>query len=86
MCAECCTYLFVDEAHHVETRTWERFRGVFAACPVLQFTATRFRNDGQHVDGRVIFDYPLQRAQEEGYFAPIRLLPVREFDPDDPER
>jgi hypothetical protein len=35
------------------------------------------------VDGRVIFDYPLQKAQNEKYFAPIRLLPVYEFDPDD---
>jgi len=85
-CAQCCTYLFVDETHHIKARTRQRFRGVFMARRVLQFSATRFRNDGQHVDGRVIFDYPLQRAREGGYFAPIRLLPVYEFDPDDAER
>lgn len=83
ICAECCTHLFVDEAHHIKAGTWERFRRVFGARRVLQFTATPFRNDGQHVDGRVIFNYPLQKAQDENYFAPIRLLPVYEFDPDD---
>ena len=83
LCAECCSHLFVDEAHHIKARTWERFRAVFAARRVLQCTATPFRNDGQHVDGRVIFDYPLQKAQNEKYFAPIRLVPVYEFDPDD---
>ena len=40
------------------------------------------RNDGAHVDGRVLFNYPLLRAQTEGYFRAIHLLPVTEFDPD----
>jgi superfamily II DNA or RNA helicase len=83
ICATSCSHLFVDEAHHVKARTWDRLRGFFAARRVLQFTATPFCNDGQHVDGRVIFNYPLQKAQAENYFAPITLLPVYEFDPDD---
>jgi superfamily II DNA/RNA helicase len=41
--------------------------------PCLQFTATPYRNDGQHVDGRIIFNYPLVRAQQEGYFNKIML-------------
>jgi hypothetical protein len=30
----------------------------------------------------VLFNYPLLRAQAEGYFKQINLLPVIEFDPD----
>jgi hypothetical protein len=47
---------------------------------ILQFTATPFRNDGAHVDGRVVFNYSLGRAQSEGYFTQLNLLPVEEFD------
>jgi superfamily II DNA or RNA helicase len=83
LCASACTHLFVDEAHHIRATTWEGFRNAFKERRVLQFTATPFRNDGQHVDGRVIFNYPLRKAQEEGYFTPIRLRPVFEFDPEE---
>lgn len=82
LCASTFSHLFIDEAHHIKARTWERFRDVFAGKRILQFTATPFRNDGAHVDGRVLFNYPLLRAQTEGYFRPIHLLPVTEFDPD----
>jgi superfamily II DNA or RNA helicase len=82
MCAEMCSHLFVDEAHHIRAATWDRFRSFFVDRRVLQFTATPYRNDGLHVDGRVIFNYPLRKAQEENYFTPIQLLPVHEFDPD----
>lgn len=82
LCAGTFSHLFIDEAHHIKARTWERFRDVFFGKKILQFTATPFRNDGAHVDGRVLFNYPLLRAQTEGYFRPIHLLPVTEFDPD----
>jgi superfamily II DNA or RNA helicase len=82
MCAGAFSHLFIDEAHHIKARTWERFRDVFQGRRILQFTATPFRNDGAHVDGRVLFNYPLLKAQTEGYFKQINLLPVVEFDPD----
>lgn len=71
--ATCCTHLFIDEAHHVTAATWSRLRGHFAGKPTFQFTATPYRNDGQHVDGRIIFNYPLAKAQEERYFNKIVL-------------
>ncbi|ABE62785.1 type III restriction enzyme, res subunit [Nitrobacter hamburgensis X14] len=72
--------LFVDEAHHVASRTWANFRAHFRQHHILQFTATPFRQDGKLVDGRVIFNYPLAAAQRDGYFKPIRFLPVSEID------
>jgi superfamily II DNA or RNA helicase len=68
-----CSHLFIDEAHHVRAVTWSRLRGHFSGKPCFQFTATPYRNDGQHVDGRIIFNYPLARAQQEGYFNKIVL-------------
>lgn len=45
----------------------------------LQFTATPFRNDGKHVDGKIIFNYPLRKAQEEEYFKHINFIPLRVY-------
>lgn len=76
-----CSFLFIDEAHHIAAPTWAAFRNKFAARKILQFTATPFREDDKPVDGKIIFKYPLKKAQEEGYFKPIRFKPVVEFDP-----
>src|SRR5258706_6412941 len=82
LCASLCTHLFIDEAHHIRARTWEAIRANWAGKRVLQFTATPFRNDGAHADGKVVFNYPLGKAQAEGYFTQLNLLPVEEFDQD----
>lgn len=79
--ASVCSHLFIDEAHHVSATTWGAFRDVFCPKPVVQFTATPFRGDGRHVDGQVVFNYPLRKAQEDGYFRHINFLPVRQFSP-----
>jgi superfamily II DNA or RNA helicase len=77
--ATCCSCLFIDEAHHVKAVTWSRVRSRFEGKPILQFTATPYRNDGQHVDGRIIFNYPLRKAQEEGYFRRIQLRELWDY-------
>ena len=71
-----CSHLFIDEAHHSSADTWHAFRGRFHGKPILQFTATPFRNDGKHIGGKIIYAYPLRKAQEEGYFKPINFRPV----------
>ncbi|MBX9792730.1 MAG: DEAD/DEAH box helicase family protein, partial [Burkholderiaceae bacterium] len=77
--AALCTHLFIDEAHHAEAATWRTFRERFGGKLVLQFTATPFREDDQKVDGKLVYVYPLRKAQQEGYFRPIRFHAVREF-------
>jgi helicase-like protein/type III restriction/modification enzyme restriction subunit len=76
-----CPFLFIDEAHHIATPTWSALREKFARGRILQFTATPFREDDKPVDGKMIFKYPLKKAQEEGYFKPIRFESVVEFNP-----
>jgi len=72
--------LIIDEAHHIGARTWEDFRDHFSNKPILQFTATPFRRDGRIVDGKVIYNYSLSKAQEDGYFTKIQFKPVFELD------
>jgi len=74
-----CPYLFIDEAHHAEAPSWSAFKERFNGRRILQFTATPFREDGKPLDGDIIFKYPLKKAQEEGYFKPIKFRPVTEF-------
>ena len=75
------THLFIDEAHHIKAPTWDALKAHFKEKPVLQFTATPFRNDGKLVDGKPIFTYPLRKAQAEGYFKPVTFRPIVEFFP-----
>jgi superfamily II DNA or RNA helicase len=81
-----CSHLFIDEAHHSEAPTWSAFKARFASKRVLQFTATPFREDGKSLDGTLVYVYPLKKAQDEGYFKPIRFLKVVEFDPGKADR
>ncbi|MFC0119915.1 DEAD/DEAH box helicase [Pseudoalteromonas xiamenensis] len=74
-----CTHLIVDEAHHVTATTWAQVKSRFRDKSVFQFTATPFRSDGSRIEGKIIFNYPLKKAQDDGYFKPIEFHPVREF-------
>lgn len=78
--AELCSHLFVDEAHHSKATGWERIIKKFDIGRVILFTATPYRNDGERLDGRIIFNFSLRRAQEQGYFKTIDFVPIREYD------
>jgi superfamily II DNA or RNA helicase len=54
------TNVFVDEAHHIVAESWRKFADRFPKNQLIQFTATPFRNDGQRLEGKVIFNYPLK--------------------------
>ena len=70
------SHLFIDEAHHVPAATWSQVRSEFAPKPVVQFTATPYRNDGHPLGGRVIYAFPLGLARELGYFESISYISV----------
>lgn len=74
------SHLFIDEAHHIEANSWNRVRTFFSKSKILQFTATPFRNDRKRLEGKIIFNFSLKKAQEQGYFKPINFLPIREYD------
>ncbi|UJA31383.1 DEAD/DEAH box helicase [Clostridium sporogenes] len=80
ICCELCSELFIDEAHHIAASTWNQLKRKFAKQRILQFTATPFRNDEKKVDGKIIYNFPLALAQEQGYFETINFKSIFEFD------
>ena len=72
--------LFIDEAHHIGAPTWARFRGLFAdrepPLPIVQFTATPFREDGRRVDGEFIVGPPKSDAGSRDVAIPPHLVPL----------
>ncbi len=71
-----CSHLFIDEAHHVKAKSWEYVKEHFDNRKIIQFTATPFRNDGQRLEGKVLFNFPLREAQNQGYYKKIEFLAV----------
>jgi superfamily II DNA or RNA helicase len=78
------SHLFVDEAHHVAASTWSRIRDEFVGKRVVQFTATPFREDGKHLQGSIIYSFPLREAQSQGYFSDVDFVSIVDFE--DPDR
>lgn len=78
--AQLFTEVFFDEAHHIPADTWLAFSSHCSHARSLLFTATPFREDGKPVPGRIVYNFPLQAAQEQGFFQPIRFVQV--FEPD----
>lgn len=78
--AEACDLLVVDEAHHIAAKTWASVKQRLSNLKCLQFTATPFRNDGKKLDGKIIYNFPLALAQQQGYFQKINYCPLWEFD------
>jgi superfamily II DNA or RNA helicase len=78
-----CDAVFFDEAHHIRASTWTQIRDAFAGKKVVQFTATPFREDGQHLQGRFTYVFPLREAQADGVYSRINYESVHDLiDPD----
>ena len=77
-----CSHVFIDEAHHVKAASWQYVKDHFDGRKVLQFTATPFRNDGQRLEGNILFNFPLSEAQRQGYYKTIEFKPVSIFKPE----
>lgn len=74
------SHLFVDEAHHSEAKTWSEFIDSFDDEKVTLFTATPFRNDSRRLKGDFIYNFSEKDAQSQGYYKPIKFIPIREYD------
>ncbi|RIV42472.1 DEAD/DEAH box helicase [Flagellimonas pelagia] len=78
--AKSFSHIFIDEAHHIKASSWNEFRNKFDSEKIIQFTATPFRNDGKRLDGKIISNFPLKNAQEQGYYKKIEFISIREYD------
>ena len=80
------SYLFVDEAHHSKAQTWEAFINVFSPKNVIMFTATPFRNDGQKLAGKIVFNFSLKKAQEQGYYQKIKNYQITKYSQEEADK
>jgi superfamily II DNA or RNA helicase len=63
--------ILFDEAHHLGAPSWVGVREAFPNAIAVGFTATPYRRDRRALPGRTIFQYPLDKAVDEGFFVPI---------------
>lgn len=75
-----CDLLVFDEAHHESAKTWRTLSSYFQNKNILQFTATPYRNDQKEVQGKIVYNFPLKKAQEMGYFSKINFESICIFD------
>jgi superfamily II DNA or RNA helicase len=75
-----CDFLIFDEAHHESATTWRNLSIAFEAKGILQFTATPYRNDQKDIQGKIVYNFPLKRAQELRLFSEIVFESICEFD------
>lgn len=68
--------VLVDEAHHSRARTWEDLLNSFPNAKKILFTATPFRRDQRSLKGKLVYNYPISLAVEDGIFGEIEYLPV----------
>ena len=69
----------LDEEHHNVAPSWRNTLDHFPDAKITSFTATPFRADGQRVEGRRIYRFPVTDAIREGYVKDVashRLEPV----------
>ena len=76
----------MDEAHHSKAQTWDAFIKVFPPKNVVMFTATPFRNDGQKLSGKVIFNFSLRKAQEQGYYQKINNYQITKYSEEEADK
>jgi superfamily II DNA or RNA helicase len=70
--------IFLDEGHHNVAPTWKEVIGRFSSAKLTSFTATPLRADGQKVEGKRIYRFPIADAIREGY---IKDLASRKLEP-----
>ncbi|MCG2575125.1 DEAD/DEAH box helicase family protein [Acinetobacter sp. ME22] len=73
--------LIFDEAHHSEAPTWKKLRNNFIQRKkkIFQFTATPYRGDGKKLEGKLIYQYSIAKAFDEGIFEKIQFEAVSEY-------
>lgn len=75
------SHVYFDEAHHIIASEWNTLKALFKNSKIVQFTATPYRNDRQPIEGKVVYNYPMAKAVEDGCFSKISLISVDEKHP-----
>lgn len=66
--------ILVDEGHHGVAESWQALKAQFPEAQIVNFSATPMRADGQLMEGRVIYTYPIFEAIREGYVKRLKAV------------
>ena len=66
--------ILFDEGHHNVAATWDDLRKRFPEANVVSFSATPLRADGQRMRGRIIYQYAVADAINDGYVKRIKAI------------
>ncbi|MED4954458.1 DEAD/DEAH box helicase family protein [Paenibacillus macerans] len=66
--------IIIDEAHHSTAPTWEKALSYFSYAKVVKLTGTPFRSDGENIEGKYVFKYPLSKAMAKGYIKSLERV------------
>lgn len=69
--------ILVDEAHHNTAASWQQVKERFPNARIVNYSATPTRADGQHMDGTIIYSFPVLRAIQAGYVKRLRAKMLR---------
>lgn len=66
--------ILVDEGHHNVADSWELLRQRFPNAKIVNVSATPVRADGQIMEGKIIYSFPVARAMQEGYIKRLKAV------------
>lgn len=66
--------ILFDEGHHGVAESWQALKAQFPEAKIVNFSATPMRADGQLMEGRVIYTYPIFEAIREGYVKRLKAV------------
>lgn len=66
--------ILFDEGHHGVAESWMALKAQFPNARIVNFSATPMRADGQVMEGRVIYTYPIFEAIREGYVKSLKAV------------
>lgn len=66
--------ILFDEGHHSVAESWTVLKAQFPVARIVNFSATPSRADGQVMEGRVLYSYPIFRAIQEGYVKRLKAV------------
>ncbi len=66
--------IIFDEGHHSIASSWEQLKAQFPDANIVNYSATPLRADGKKMAGKIIYNFPIFRAIEEGYVKHLKAV------------
>lgn len=77
--------VLIDEAHHGPAPSWKALLNSLSSAKQIQLTATPFRRDRREIIGKLLYNYELRQAYEDGVFGQLDYRAVSPRTGEDPD-